>query len=143
MREDVGVLPGHATSVARAVNDIGQVVGDARAANGATRAFLWDRGQLRELGTLPGDAASEARSINIGGQAVGRSGSTDFSHGRAVLWQDGVALDLNSLHTGAGWLLVSATAINDVGQIAGVGVRNGQLRAFLLSPLGQRFVLPQ
>jgi probable HAF family extracellular repeat protein len=143
VREDVGVLPGHATSVARAVNDIGQVAGDAFTAAGTPRAFTWDGGQLRDLGVLLGDAASEARAINIGGQIVGRSGATDFSRGRAVLWQDGLVLDLNSLHTGAGWLLVSATAINDVGQIAGVGVRNGQLRAFLLHPLGQRFVLPQ
>jgi probable HAF family extracellular repeat protein len=29
---------------------------------------------------------------------------------------------------------VSATGINDVGQIVGVGIRDGQPRAFLLNP---------
>jgi probable HAF family extracellular repeat protein len=142
-REDLGVLPGHVTSMARSLNDIGQVVGDAFTAAGTASAFYWDRGQLQALATLPGDEASAASAINIGGQVVGRSGSADFSGSRAVLWQDGMVLDLNSLTTGAGWLLINATAINDIGQIAGVGIRNGQLRAFLLSPLGQRSLLLQ
>jgi probable HAF family extracellular repeat protein len=141
-REDLGVLPGHATAVARAVNDIGQVAGDTMTVAGTPHAFLWDRGQLQALAALPGDEASAATAINIGGQIVGRSGSADFSRSRAVLWQDGMVLDLNALYAGAGWTLVTATAINNVGQIAGVALVNGQPRAFLLSPLGQRFLLP-
>ncbi len=34
----------------------------------------------------------------------------------------------------AGWTLQQAEAINDHGQIAGTGLHNGQLRAFLLLP---------
>ena len=42
--------------------------------------------------------------------------------------------DLNSmLPTGSGWLLESATAINESGQIAGSGKHNGLLHAFLLT----------
>ena len=132
--QDLGVLPGHVTSSARAVNDIGQVVGESVTAEGIPHAFLWDRGMMRNLGTLPGDVASEARSINITGHVVGRSGVAGFSSSRAVLWQNGMAIDLNSLVTTAGWVLTGATGINDVRQIVGVGLRNGQVRAFLLNP---------
>lgn len=133
VNQDIGILPGHATSSARSVNDIGQVVGESLTAEGIAHAFLWDQGTMRNLGTLPGDAASEARSINISGQIVGRSGVAGFSSSRAVLWQNGVAIDLNRLITTAGWVLTSANGINDVRQIVGVGLRNGQPRAFLLN----------
>jgi probable HAF family extracellular repeat protein len=134
VNQDLGILAGHATSSARAVNNIGQVVGESVTADGIAHAFLWDRGTMWNLGTLPEDRASEARSININGQVVGRSGVADFSTSRAVLWQNGVAIDLNRLITTAGWVLTSANGINDVRQIVGVGLRNGQRRAFLLSP---------
>jgi probable HAF family extracellular repeat protein len=133
--QDLGVLSGDTTSSARAVNNVGQVVGSSVNAAGISHAFLWDLGTMRSLGTLPGDVSSEARAINILGQAVGRSGSADLSTSRAVLWRDGAAVDLNSLVPGSGWLLSSATGINDVRQIVGVGVRDGQVRAFLLNPL--------
>lgn len=132
--QDLGVLPGHAASSARAVNDIGQVVGESVTADGIAHAFLWDSGTMRNLGTLPGDVASEARAINITGHIVGRSGVADFSNSRAVLWQNGSAIVLNSLVTTPGWVLTSATGINDVRQIVGVGLRNGQVRAFRLDP---------
>lgn len=132
--QDLGVLPGHATSRARAVNITGQVVGDSITAGGIAHAFLWDRRTLRNLGTLPGDVASEARAINLRGQAIGRSGSTDFSTSHAVVWQGGAAVDLNTLISVTDWVLTSATGINDVGQIVGVGLRGGQVRAFMLNP---------
>jgi probable HAF family extracellular repeat protein len=78
--------------------------------------------------------SSEARAINVTGQVVGRSGTADLSTSRAVLWQGGAAIDLNSLITVPGWTLSDATDINDVRQIVGIGLRNGQLRAFLLNP---------
>jgi hypothetical protein len=44
--------------------------------------------------------------------------------------------DLNNLIApGSGWLLGAAYAINDRGQIVGVGTHNGQDRAFLLTPV--------
>jgi probable HAF family extracellular repeat protein len=134
VNRDLGVLPGRATSSARAVNSKGQVAGHSTTADGIAHAFLWDQGTMRNLGTLPGDAASQAAGINALGQVVGRSGTADFSRSRAVLWQNGVALDLNNVAAAPGWVLTNATAINDVRQIVGVGVKDGQIRAFLLSP---------
>jgi probable HAF family extracellular repeat protein len=133
-RRDLGVLPGYLTSSARAVNNKGQVVGVSATNAGLTRAFLWDLGTMRDLGTLAGDVSSEARAINVMSDVVGRSGSADLAHSRAVLWHDGVAIDLNSLVSEPGWTLSSAASINDVGQIAGAGVHDGRVRAFLLTP---------
>jgi probable HAF family extracellular repeat protein len=43
--------------------------------------------------------------------------------------------DLNDLlPNGSGWTLAEATAINNSGQVVGVGVHNGQNHAFLLTP---------
>ena len=69
------------------------------------------------------------------GDVVGRSGAADLSASRAVVWQGSAAVDLNNLAAGAGWILSSATGINNAGQIVGVGLRDGQIRAFLLNPI--------
>jgi probable HAF family extracellular repeat protein len=89
---------------------------------------------MRELPHVAGDVSSEALAINVQGDIVGRSGNRDLSDARAVLWQAGVAIDLNSRLAAPGWLLVSATGINDVGQIVGTALRGGQRRAYLLTP---------
>jgi probable HAF family extracellular repeat protein len=132
--EDLGVLPGHTTSAARSVNNRGEVVGTSSNAAGISRAFLWDLGTMRDLGVLPGHTSSEALGISVYGDVVGRSGNADFSDSRAVLWRDGAAIDLNTLTPGSGWTLTNATAINDLQHIVGVGVLNGEVRAFLLTP---------
>ncbi len=54
---------------------------------------------------------------------------------RAVIWDGGQMKDLNTLiEAGSGWVLTSANAINESGQIAGTGTFNGRQRAFLLTP---------
>jgi probable HAF family extracellular repeat protein len=131
--QDLGALPGHTTSAARAINNKGQIVGASTRADGVSRAFIWD-GTLSDLGTLPGDSSSEARAINVYGDVVGRSGAPGFSSSRAVLWRSGTAVDLNTIAAAPGWLLSNATAISDMGHIVGVGVHQGQVRAFLLTP---------
>ena len=131
---ELGVLPGHTSSDARAINNKGQVVGNSSTADGISHAFLWNLGTMRNLGTLPGDISSQAQALNVGGDVVGRSGVADLSASRAVIWQGGLAMDLNRLFTSSGWILSSATGINDSGQIVGVGLRDGQVRAFLLNP---------
>ncbi len=65
---------------------------------------------------------------------VGYSGT--FSGFRAfVSSDDGVLQDLNNLiPLGSGFTLDSAYAINDKGEIVGIGFINGQQHGFLLRP---------
>jgi probable HAF family extracellular repeat protein len=77
-----------------------------------------------------------ASDINNKGQVVGGSG------GKAFIWQDGKMTDLNKLiPPDSGWLLVTATGINDAGQIVGVGTYKDSIkykdniRGFMLTPL--------
>jgi probable HAF family extracellular repeat protein len=130
--QDLGTLAGHTISAGRAINASGHVVGESAVEPGAeVHAFLWD-GAMRDLGALPGDTASQARGINAAGAVVGWSGTAVSS--RAFLWQRGAMHDLNALlPADSGWVLTSAAAINDRGEIAGVGLHDGQTRAFLMT----------
>lgn len=95
---------------ARAVNNLGQVVG-----TGSSAAIL-DGGDftlLTPLGRNPSHYSSFASDINDQGQVVGSSSS---SAGQvAILWENGIAVSLGSL----GGNLSFATAINANGDIAG------------------------
>jgi len=137
-RQDLGTLPGHTWSAARAINSQGRVVGESLAPTGTEgSAFLWEAGAMRDLGALAGDPWSQANGINGRDQIVGRSGTRDWASSRAFLSQAGVMRDLNGLlPAGSGWELQSASAINDAGQIVGVGMHDGRRRAFLMSPGG-------
>ena len=79
-RQDLGVLPGHSSSSALALNDDGMVVGWSGRHDGSlSTAFLWHNSIMENLGYLPGDSNSRAVSINNVGQIVGVSG-TDLSN---------------------------------------------------------------
>jgi probable HAF family extracellular repeat protein len=130
---DLGTLGGRVT-IAVDINNSGQVAGHAQVPNGASHAFLYTNGSLLDLGTLPGGSQSFAYGINDFGLAVGASDTTARTL-RAVLYSSGVIRDFNSLiPTNSGWVLTEARGINKSGQIVGTGVRNGQERAFLLTP---------
>jgi len=73
----LGTLGG-ASSVARAINARGEVVGQSNTANGAMHAFLWSKAAgMRDLGTLPGLLNSSAASIDDKGRIVGSSFGPD------------------------------------------------------------------
>jgi len=132
---DLGTLPGDSASRARGINASGQVIGESIAADGASRAILWQAGAMVAVGTLPGDITSRARGINASAQVVGDSVAADGAS-RAFLWKNGAMSDLNTrIPTGSGWVLRTASAINDAGQISGTGLYNGRARAFLLTPI--------
>lgn len=128
----VGTLPGGGGSVARAINDDGLITGYATDASGRDMAFLGRPGGLVALGLLPGGRSSHGLGINAQGDVVGQvSGSLGA---RAFLWTatDGM-VDLNHLiDPDSGWLLQSASGINDAGMIVGTGLKDGVSRAFLL-----------
>jgi probable HAF family extracellular repeat protein len=128
---DLGTLGG-ANSAATALNQFDQVVGMADTAAGAN-AFIWDDlDGIMGLGTL-GGATSVADGINNNGQVVG---GADTPNGPSAFVWDSIngMQDLNTLlPSGSGWRLTAARAINDNGQIAGVGTINGATHAFLLN----------
>ncbi|MEH2423166.1 MAG: hypothetical protein V7K48_20310 [Nostoc sp.] len=144
---NLGTLPGDNYSVANDINDSGQVVGSS----GLTgvddgRAFLYSSSTgLQNLGKLrPTDLFSFAGGINNLGQVVGFSGTNnnffapDGNGLRAFLYSDNTLYDLNDLIApglDAGFTLTAASAININGQIVGRGAVNGELHAFLLTPI--------
>jgi probable HAF family extracellular repeat protein len=149
--QDLGTLDGVPgfPSGASAVNVTGQVVGwtASSSALGNNRAFLSRGGTMYDLGTITSVGGpytpSQANGINTSGKVVGSAGyDPTLSNSRAWIWiptqpngTSGQITDLNSLiPAGSGWVLTSANGINDGGQIAGVGLINGQLHAFLLTP---------
>ena len=73
-------------------------------------------------------------AVNDKGQAVGESTDADeVDH--AILVKNGVIHDLNNfIPADSGWVLLFADGINERGQIAGTGLRNGEVRSFLLTP---------
>ena len=109
------------------INDQGEIVGWYHpSVGGGTHAFLWKEGNLIDLSLLANQNLSAANSINSSGEIVGVP---------AFIYKEGEVKNLNSLiEPGTGWILSTATCINDFGMIVGSGLLNGQQRAFLLIP---------
>jgi probable HAF family extracellular repeat protein len=133
--------------IAYAINSHNQVVGQAVNSNGTALAALWQNNTVTALGggrLLPGDVASFATSINNRGQVVGSSfdSKANWSHG--LLWQNGMMIDLNAVFPASSNLfVVSASNINESGQIAGMAVEMAGphagtiVHAFLATPVDE------
>jgi uncharacterized membrane protein len=114
---------------ATAMNASGQVIGYHAGSMADCFGIIWDGAGQRTLGDV--DDSVLPVDINDRGQVVSSIGSA-AQH--AVVWQDGVLLDLNQAIPGdSGWELCRARSINNVGQIVGYGALNGQQQAFLLT----------
>jgi probable HAF family extracellular repeat protein len=137
---DLGTLGG-TYSIGRAINDSGQVTGDADVpiVGQDFHAFLNDGTMMHDLGTL-GGTSSSGYGINNKGQVVGISQSSNGDDHAFVYSGDSGMVDLNSLIDPlSGWTLIEADAINDAGQIAATGLHlNDPLslsHALLLTPV--------
>ncbi len=138
---DLGTLGGWA-SHAYSINEAGKVCGwSMKVPNYVSHAFLWSEGVTIDLGTL-GGVYSAAFALNARGDVVGTS--TDASGTQhAFLWDGAKLIDLNTvIPRGTGWLLTSASSIDDAGDIVGVGRHGTLTRAFLLQPTGGLAVGP-
>jgi probable HAF family extracellular repeat protein len=140
---DLGTLGG-TRSRPIGLTENGHVAGASLTTNDETiHAVLWLDGKIRDLGTVPGDACSFAWGLNSKDQVVGISlpEPCDFSVARAFLWEDGSMVDLNTLIAPNSRLqLVYAEAINDAGEIVGIGVPPG-ISPVDVETLGHAFVL--
>jgi len=143
--QDLGVA-----GSANAINDSGVIVGGMYVQNKTLlHAFVRIDGVIHDLGTLPAGpngAKSSADAINSSGQIVGYSQTlaNGAVSNHAFVYSDGTMLDLNNLLEDApGWTLISASGINDAGQIIGLGTYNGVTHGYLLTPVPepQGFVL--
>jgi len=142
----IGIPTGASQSIANALNDSGQVVGNAMFGQNS-HAILFqdlnkngfaDPGELVDLD--PTGYYSSALSINNSGIAVGYfqglPGTYDYS--KAALFSNGKITDLNTLVNGGtgGAVLRVASGINDGGQIVGYMVTpSGDIHAFRLDPV--------
>jgi len=107
---DLGALQGALFSNVNALNNQGDVVGEAYTTGVGYRAVLWRRGSIIELGVLPGQTSSYANAINDQGRIAGSSG------GHLFTWENGVMTDLGTYMAGA---VLTPKAINKNGDIVG------------------------
>src|SRR5438477_460150 len=109
------------------LNDAGDVVGGTSTAGEEFfHATLWRKGVIQDLGTLEGDCFSFAGAISSHDQIVGASFVCDGSFARAVTWDKGSIVDLNSvIPENSNLQLVEARYINNQGEIAGRGLPHG------------------
>jgi probable HAF family extracellular repeat protein len=106
---DLGTLVGGDESVAEAIDNAGQVVGQSTAADTMTHAFLYSNGRMQDLGIPSGDNASTAIAVSSNGIILGELGvgtSVDVA-----IYKNGVWTDLGPGPFPAG--------INSSGQIVG------------------------
>jgi probable HAF family extracellular repeat protein len=150
--QDLGVLGG-LFSYGTAINNYDHVAGYStiKANDQRVHAFLHNGRTMIDLGSLGGEALDSDHSVALGvnsrDEVVGYSylpaiGEMPLQQ-VAFLWtrnESGIGkmANLNQMvdTTGQNYLLISATGINDKGQIAAVGydIYNGGLRAVLLTP---------
>jgi probable HAF family extracellular repeat protein len=134
----LGYLPGAPRGYASDINDAGVIIGSFFYTSGATRAARWDSSSATPVAlALLGGGSSSAGGLNQAGQVVGSATAAAGNSVHAVLWQaNGSVVDLNNEVDPAladGWVLTSASDINDFGVIVGTAQKNGETRAFVLS----------
>lgn len=133
--ERLGTLGG-ADSIARDINDLGQIVGESTLPGDLiTHATIWNDGRAVDLGALNLGENSVAWAINNQGVAVG---TNDLASGvrTATIFQNGTVTDLGSA-IGAGGTGSVAWDISDAGVVVGqAAILPGFSRGFVWDESG-------
>ena len=134
-----------ASSAAGSINDNGWISGYARANDGSQHPVIWLSKNFPDISIvdlgLPEEFFSGfSHDLNNMGQVVGNywdgCGKMDGCP-YPFIWENGQSLLLDDLiPNDSGWKLYSASAINDLGQIVGIGLTpNEEYHGFLLNPI--------
>ena len=139
-------LPDYGTgAVAFGNNDRGQAVGIVESPDNSTEwGAVWQNNKLTSYKPLPGDLGATLSGNNNRGQVVGSTFDSTFNWSHAVIVQNGVMSDLNTLidHS-SNLFLTMANKINERGQISAMaivrsGPDTGNVHAVLLTPVNGR-----
>ncbi|HVU88968.1 MAG TPA: PEP-CTERM sorting domain-containing protein [Pirellulales bacterium] len=129
----LGLPAGMTIGAAYSVNEAGQSVGYSTPSSPFTlTATLWNGTQPVLLPSLGTRTDTEAFGINNSGVVVGMAEFGFQNSPRAFIYSGGTMQDLTTLVNQPGWVLQQANAINDAGDIVGIGTLNGQTHAFVL-----------
>lgn len=120
---DLGTLAGGYSSFATDINNAGQVAGFGDGADGVAHAFRYQGGVMTDLGAF-GGRAFYVEDMNEHGVVLIGSGAP--TAGTAFISVGDALVELSTLTDPAlGWTFSDATGINDLGQIVGMGCREG------------------
>lgn len=139
---DIDLSPSSADyiSLGHAINSLGHVAGSFQSNSSCClmHSFFYDGRTTRDLDKADLYGYTVAWGINSSDQIVGMFHEPN-GPARAILYKPSSGpgfTDLNTLiPSDSGWILQDARAINDKGQITGVGEINGSSHAFLLTPV--------
>ena len=128
-------------SDALAVNANGEIVGQANVASNIYHAVIFNNNVMTDLGTLPGYADSKAVAVSDNGWVVGMASNFGNSATEAFLYippsiqyPDGEMINLTTAAAGQGFAsLLTATGINDLGEIIGQGTTSTTNDAYILT----------
>jgi probable HAF family extracellular repeat protein len=97
-------------------------------------AVLFDHGVVTNLGASVAEETMAA-GMNAFGEVVGWRVDPATGDDKAVLFQGGAVIDLDTLIDPAlGWTLTRAWDVDDEGRIVGAGLHNGVGEAFIIEP---------
>lgn len=133
-----GVNPGDDFFATRGANNSSNLIGTTRILGGQYRAAFWSSSTgTINIGALSGDDYSSTNQMNDLNEVIGTSESSSGSE-RPMYWNptDGLH-NMNDLVAPAssGWVIHSATGINNLGQITGFGTYHGNFMMYVASPV--------
>ncbi len=125
---DLGHL-GRTQTVAKGINDAGQVVGWSKDSAGRMQAFAWSNGTMIGLGFLPGGTTSVANAINNAGEITGEAYVSTTNY-HAFLYASNLIADLGTW----GGPYSVGNAINGKREIAGWSYPPPSITNFAFGP---------